>query len=68
VAANDLIEINSIDEHCDVLGIPAGQVRQQPLEVEMDVALPGLGFKRLLIDLLSAPLTIPLVCCHINSF
>ena len=38
-----------IDERRDVLGILAGQVRQQPLEVEMDVALPGLGLKRLLI-------------------
>jgi hypothetical protein len=38
-----------IDERRDVLGILAGQVRQQPLEVEMDVALTGLGLKRLLI-------------------
>ena len=32
-----------IDEGGDVLGILAGQVRQQPLEIEVHVALSGLG-------------------------
>jgi hypothetical protein len=38
-----------IDESGDVLGIFAGQVRQQPLEIEMQVALSGLRLQRLLI-------------------
>src|SRR5437763_28585 len=38
-----------IDECCDVLGILPGQVGQQSLEVEVHVALAGLGLKSLLI-------------------
>ena len=38
-----------IDEGRDVLGILAGQVGQQPLEVEVHVALAGLGLQRVLI-------------------
>ena len=38
-----------IDERRDVLGILAGQVGQQSLEVEVHVALAGLGLKRVLI-------------------
>ena len=38
-----------IDESGDVLGIFTGQVRQQPLEIEVHVALSGLGLQRLLI-------------------
>ncbi len=38
-----------IDERRDVLGILARQVGQQPLEVEVDVALAGLGLKNMLV-------------------
>jgi len=38
-----------IDERRDVLGILPGQVGQEPLEVEVDVALAGLGLQRSLI-------------------
>ena len=38
-----------IDQRRDVLGILAGQVGQQPLEVEVHVALAGLGLQRVLI-------------------
>src|SRR5262245_25551383 len=38
-----------IDEHRDVLGILPGQVGQQALEVEVHVALAGLGLKNVLI-------------------
>ena len=38
-----------IDERRDVLGILAGQVGQQPLEVEVHVALAGLGLQSVLI-------------------
>ena len=38
-----------LDERRDVLGILARQVGQQPLEVEVDVALAGLGLQCLLI-------------------
>ena len=38
-----------IDQGRDVLGILAGQVGQQPLEVEVHVALAGLGLQRVLI-------------------
>ena len=37
------------DERRDVLSILAGQVGQQPLEVEMDVSLAGLGLKNMLV-------------------
>src|SRR5262249_13855575 len=36
-----------IDERGDVFGIFPGQVRQQPLEIEVQVALSGLGLQRL---------------------
>ena len=38
-----------IDQRCDVLSILPGQVGQQPLEVEVHVALAGFGLKNLLI-------------------
>src|SRR5215813_6679463 len=38
-----------IDERRNVLSIFAGQVRQEPLEVEMQVALAGLGLQRVLV-------------------
>ena len=38
-----------IDERRDVLGILPGQVGQQSLEVEVHVALAGLGLKHVLI-------------------
>ena len=38
-----------IDQRGDVLGILAGQVGQQPLEVEVHVALAGLGLQSVLI-------------------
>src|SRR5207302_7341146 len=38
-----------IDQSGDVLGIFTGEVRQQPLEIEMHVTLSGLGLQRLLI-------------------
>ena len=38
----------NIDERRNVLSIFAGQVRQQPLEVEVHVALAGLGLQRVL--------------------
>jgi hypothetical protein len=38
-----------IDQDRDVFGILPGQMGQQPLEVEVYVALAGLGFKRALI-------------------
>jgi hypothetical protein len=39
----------NIDERRNVLSIFAGQVRQQPLEVEVHVALAGLGLQRVLV-------------------
>ncbi|HSX78836.1 MAG TPA: hypothetical protein VLQ80_09725, partial [Candidatus Saccharimonadia bacterium] len=49
--ANELLQDQAldIDQRRDVLGIFAGQVGQQPLEVEMHVALAGLGLERVLI-------------------
>src|SRR6266850_325090 len=49
--ANELLDDLSldIDERGDVLGIFAGQVRQQPLEIEVQVALSDLSLQRLLI-------------------
>jgi len=49
--ANELLDDLSldIDESGDVLRIFAGQVRQQPLEIEVQVALSGLSLQRLLI-------------------
>src|SRR2546422_6911224 len=41
-----------LDERRDVLGILPGQVGQQSLEVEVHVALAGLGLQNVLIDLL----------------
>ena len=38
-----------IDQGRDVLGILAGQVGQQSLEIEVHVALAGLGLKSVLI-------------------
>ena len=38
-----------IDQSGDVLGIFAGQVREQPLEREVEVALSGLGLQCLLV-------------------
>src|SRR5215468_7263718 len=38
-----------IDERGNVLGIFAGEVRQEPLEIEVHVALSSLGLQRLLI-------------------
>ena len=38
-----------IDERDNVLGIFAGEVRQEPLEREVHVALSSLGLRRLLI-------------------
>ena len=39
----------NIDERRNVLSIFAGQVRQEPLEVEVHVALAGLGLQRVLV-------------------
>src|SRR5262245_15802921 len=39
----------NIDESGDVFGMFAGQMRHQPLEIEMEVALSSLGPHRLLI-------------------
>ena len=38
-----------IDESGDLLSILAWHVGQQPLEVQVDIALAGLGLKRVLI-------------------
>src|SRR5687767_1397036 len=49
--ANEFLDDLSldIDQSGDVLGIFTGQVRQQPLEIEVEVALAGLGLQCLLI-------------------
>jgi len=38
-----------IDQRRDLLGILAWQVGQQPLEVEVYIALTGLGLQRVLV-------------------
>ena len=50
--ANELLDDLSLDinERGNVLGIFAGQVREQPLEIEVEVALSGLGLQRLLVE------------------
>src|SRR5215470_14610487 len=50
-SANELLNDQSldIDERGDVLGIFAGQVRQQPLEIEVQVTLSSLSLQRLLV-------------------
>ena len=49
--ANELLDDLALDinERGDVLGIFAGQVREQPLEIAVEVALSGLGLQRLLV-------------------
>src|SRR5215212_6652950 len=50
-SAHELLEDLSLDinQRGDVLGIFTGQVREQPLEIQVQVALGGLGLQRLLV-------------------
>ena len=50
-SADELLQDQALDinQRCDVLSILAWQVRQQPLEVEVHVALAGVSRKSLLI-------------------
>jgi hypothetical protein len=49
--ADELLQNQALDvnQRCDVLGILAWQVGQQPLEIEVHVALAGLGLQSVLI-------------------
>jgi hypothetical protein len=48
-------EALDIDQRRNVLRILARQVGEQPREIEMHIALTGLGLEGLLIDLLYPP-------------
>ena len=68
-SADELLQDQAldIDQRCDVLGILAWQVGQQPLEVEVHVALAGLGLQSTLIGRNEIAQTVHHVMEHVGG-